>query len=67
MFFSLHSNKYLHKVLLISIYFTNALNGPVVTNGSSKHYGQELHMIGMNQSHKGAVGFVHGDVYTING
>ena len=62
----LHNNNYLHEVLLISVYFTNALNGPVVIDGFSKHCGQESHVNGMNQSHNGTEGCVHCDVYTVN-
>ena len=62
----LHNNNYLHEVLLSSVYFTNALNGPVVIDGFSKHCGQESHVNGMNQSHNGTEGCVHCDVYTVN-
>ena len=51
----------------MSIHFINALNGPVVTNGSSKRCGQESYVLGMSQSREGTVACVHGDVYTASG
>ena len=46
------------------MHFINALNGPIVTNGFLEQCEQDLHVIGMNQSNKGMVSCVHGDVYT---
>ena len=51
----------------MSIYFINALNGHVVTNGSLKCCGQELYVTGVSQLQEGIIGCVHGDVYTASG
>ena len=50
--FFFFSNYYLHEGPLLSIQSINALNGPIVTDGFSEHYGQDLHVTGMNQSQK---------------
>ena len=34
---------------LILVYFTNALNGPIVTDELWKHFGQDMHVNGKDQ------------------